>query len=404
MKSIGMLENDIATVRDSGLFDTAWYLAQYPDVEALGLDPVEHYLWVGAQIGRNPSPTFDTRAYVAANPDVAIAGINPLVHYATIGKREGRTRGLSGAFPPPNYTSFRPLNSVLDINDIQTLLSSTTPIRADDILPAARNEAVRILEDKDAKVSVIIPTWNRRSTVARAVESALRQSIQPYQVLISDDGSDDDTVKLLSNEFHREVDSGYVKIIQNAHGGVSKARNAAMRAASGDIFAYLDSDNFWHNDHLLWMLTGMLTTPGKRCAYSALQFNDVDAGESRILYSEYNRAQLLRSNFIDLNCFVHRREMYESHGDFDETLSRLVDWDLIIRYTKEDVPAFVPIITVQYFISKDLNNITNRQSLDVNARIVQLKNAHEYIERGILSHEQIERLRVMSYAEIDVDH
>ena len=97
MTSIGMREGDIAAVRNSGLFDDAWYLAQYPDVAALGLDPVEHYLWLGADMGRNPSPNFETRTYVAANPDVAAAGINPLVHYATIGKREGRNEGVAVA-------------------------------------------------------------------------------------------------------------------------------------------------------------------------------------------------------------------------------------------------------------------------------------------------------------------
>ena len=97
MKPIGVRESDIAAVRNSGLFDAAWYLAQYPDVEALGLDPVVHYLWVGAHLGRKPSPRFDGQTYLAANPDVAITGINPLVHYATIGIAEARV-GASGSY------------------------------------------------------------------------------------------------------------------------------------------------------------------------------------------------------------------------------------------------------------------------------------------------------------------
>ena len=45
---------DVEALRNSGEFDEKWYLEQYPDVRALGMDPVEHYLWLGARMGRNP--------------------------------------------------------------------------------------------------------------------------------------------------------------------------------------------------------------------------------------------------------------------------------------------------------------------------------------------------------------
>lgn len=53
----------VAMIRDSGLFDEAWYLATYPDAGASGLDPVEHYLTIGAAQGHNPNPLFDTGFY-----------------------------------------------------------------------------------------------------------------------------------------------------------------------------------------------------------------------------------------------------------------------------------------------------------------------------------------------------
>ncbi len=71
---------DIERVAKSARFDAAWYRSNYPDVDALGMDPAEHYLWIGASLGRNPSALFDAAAYLAANPDVAAAGLNPLLH------------------------------------------------------------------------------------------------------------------------------------------------------------------------------------------------------------------------------------------------------------------------------------------------------------------------------------
>jgi glycosyltransferase involved in cell wall biosynthesis len=72
------------------MFDTRWYLEQYPDVAELGIDPVVHYLWIGAYMGRDPSPQFSTGGYLLTHKDVAAAGINPLVHYAGTGQYENR--------------------------------------------------------------------------------------------------------------------------------------------------------------------------------------------------------------------------------------------------------------------------------------------------------------------------
>ena len=77
-------------VRRSQLFDTAWYLEEYPDVAAACLEPVRHFLDKGWREGRNPSSAFDTADYLERHLDVARAGANPLVHYLRRGQREGR--------------------------------------------------------------------------------------------------------------------------------------------------------------------------------------------------------------------------------------------------------------------------------------------------------------------------
>src|SRR5882757_5107746 len=72
------------------LFDTEWYLEQYPDVLATGIDPRMHYLEYGAAEGRDPHPLFDTKWYLSNNQGVLKAGINPLVHYLIHGGNQGR--------------------------------------------------------------------------------------------------------------------------------------------------------------------------------------------------------------------------------------------------------------------------------------------------------------------------
>ncbi|WP_052391733.1 glycoside hydrolase family 99-like domain-containing protein [Paraburkholderia bannensis] len=78
------------TLRNSQLFDSAYYVEQNPDVRTAGIDPVLHYLAHGWREQRNPSPLFNTAQYLADSPDVAQVGMEPLTHYLRFGQAEGR--------------------------------------------------------------------------------------------------------------------------------------------------------------------------------------------------------------------------------------------------------------------------------------------------------------------------
>jgi hypothetical protein len=83
------LRRSAALLRRSELFDAAWYLDAYPDVAAARIDPVRHYLRIGAAEGRDPGPHFSTIGYLERHPEVASVGINPLLHYLEHGAKEG---------------------------------------------------------------------------------------------------------------------------------------------------------------------------------------------------------------------------------------------------------------------------------------------------------------------------
>jgi predicted O-methyltransferase YrrM len=85
-------------IESSGLFDRAWYLAQYPDVAESRIDPVVHFLTYGAAEGRSPGPDFNAiqfnrEWYLAQYSDVAKSGIDPVVHYLSSGFADGRSPG-----------------------------------------------------------------------------------------------------------------------------------------------------------------------------------------------------------------------------------------------------------------------------------------------------------------------
>src|SRR5690606_9831592 len=83
------LIGDIELIRESGMFDDAWYLQKHPDVRASGMAPIEHYLRFGASSLFDPSREFSTQGYLNKYRDVEVAGINPLLHYITLGVHEG---------------------------------------------------------------------------------------------------------------------------------------------------------------------------------------------------------------------------------------------------------------------------------------------------------------------------
>ncbi len=84
---------EMAVIRASGLFMTAWYLARQPELAARGEDGVEHFCRIGWREGAQPNPYFHTHWYLTQNQDVARAGFNPLWHYIGFGEREGRNPG-----------------------------------------------------------------------------------------------------------------------------------------------------------------------------------------------------------------------------------------------------------------------------------------------------------------------
>jgi glycosyltransferase involved in cell wall biosynthesis len=90
------------------------------------------------------------------------------------------------------------------------------------------------------KVSVLIPTYNRRDYIVAAIESVLAQDFTDHEVIVVDDGSTDGTVDLLQHY------ASVIRLIRTANQGPALARNVGMQAARGDYIAYLDSDDLYY--------------------------------------------------------------------------------------------------------------------------------------------------------------
>lgn len=95
-----------------------------------------------------------------------------------------------------------------------------------------------------ARISVVVPTYNRAAALRECLDSILAQSAPAHEILVIDDGSTDETPEVLA-----DYGDAVVPIAQ-ANAGVSAARNAGIRRATGDWIAFLDSDDVWLPDRL----------------------------------------------------------------------------------------------------------------------------------------------------------
>ncbi len=309
-------------------FDTDWYLSRNGDVRSAGVNPLVHYLRYGAAEGRDPCGEFDTCWYLAQNPDVREAGLNPLVHYIKHGASEGRA-------PSPR----QPGRVVAERWATQFDRSTERGFLAQ---ISARYEAAPDAVDAIA-ISIVMPVYNREELVGRAIRSVIGQSHSNWQLIVVDDGSTDETRSKVS-AFTKD---DRITLIAAGHGGVSSARNRGLERATGDLIAYLDSDNVWLPHHLRCMAV-TFTDPDVQCAFGAMRLEDVHGDLLGFRGKPYDWHDNLAANDVDLNVFCHRAVFYGRHGGFDERLKRMVDWDFILRLTKDCGALYLPTVTCCY--------------------------------------------------------
>ena len=179
------------------------------------------------------------------------------------------------------------------------------------------------------QISVVIPSYNRRHTLERALQSVYQQSSRVDEVILVDDGSTDGSVLVIAREFPQ------TKIIRQANFGVSAARNRGIESARFEWIALLDSDDSWlpekiekirnaqqqnpdlvlfHSDEI-WMRNGVRVNPMNKHRKSGGWIFD----------------QCLPLCAISPSASVIKKSVLQDLGMFDETLPACEDYDLWLR-------------------------------------------------------------------------
>lgn len=207
-------------------------------------------------------------------------------------------------------------------------------------------------------VSVIIPTYNRAKTIERTVNSVLAQTWKAIEIIVVDDGSTDQTPEVL----HRYGDK--IRVIRQKNGGPAAARNTGIKAATGDIISFLDSDDLWLPDKTerQMRLIQAGESSGVICCVCSCRMNFVagplDSFKYQGLYPAEregiwtNPADFLVHRFFLFNQVVSvRREALLQAGLFREDLPFGLndDYDLSVRLSLIGPWSFITDPLVEWY-------------------------------------------------------
>ena len=200
-------------------------------------------------------------------------------------------------------------------------------------------------------VSVVIPNYNYGRFLAQAVESVREQTLPVKEIIVVDDGSTDDSAEVLAGY------GAQIKVIRQRNEGVGAARNCGVQAATGDLVAFLDADDYWLPQKLELQVQRFLAEPDLGLIHCGMQIVDV-AGNPLAERLE-GREGWLAENLLTLkpgvvttsgSAVMIPRAVFESVGGFDPNrlLHPSEDWDLSYRIACRYKIGFVPEALVQY--------------------------------------------------------
>lgn len=424
-----MFKNELKIIKKSGFFDVSYYLRSYDDVRKSDINPIKHYLKFGWKEGRNPSERFDTNFYLDIYPDVRDSGMNPLVHFIMFGKYENRKthseNSLSGEVK--RISKIRKLIKVIKhikhnpylirkfINETKNFGFKNALIKAKSKSGISNSTIQHNIikpectfkhsgKEYDIKVSVIIPTYNRSKLLPRIIDcwrEVDKVTKYKYEIIFSDDGSIDGSIEIL-----KLVKDLPLIVLQNEHGGASKARNNAISYARGEKLYIIGDDIFPNaqiiNQHYekLKELPICKAVLGEVIWHKELKINTLmkhitELGCEQFSFNAFSPNQYIDfRHFYTCNISIDREFLLSERIIFDETFNKYGFEDIELGYRLSlkgmDIYYYKEAIGEHYHPYNSVRSFCNRQENAGHMALV-FKKLHKEEVEWVLQVEQISK-------------
>lgn len=217
----------------------------------------------------------------------------------------------------------------------------------------------------EPKVSVVIPAYNQAEYLDQAIQSALNQTYNNYEIIVVDDGSTDNSREVVGHFGNR------VRYVWQKNLGLSAARNAGIRIARGEYIALLDSDDLFEPDFLSTLIMTLERNPRADAIYCVAQTVDLANNPlpqriGRVVLPELFYETLLKGGFFPPTCMLAHKYCYDNYL-FDESLRRVEDLDLWLKIARHYTVIGLDKVLVRYRITP--NSLSNDPSLVLSHRL-----------------------------------
>lgn len=174
--------------------------------------------------------------------------------------------------------------------------------------------------------SVITCTWNSATYLRESIASVLAQDYPHIEYIFVDGGSSDGTLEQITS-----LDRPY-QLLENVRGGVSRAMNEGLRVATGDVIAYLHSDDYYLKPDVLTRVARHFEASGRKWLFGrTMTLANGELLPDDYIAPRFSYANLLRGNFIPHPATFVWRELMLRAGGFNTSLKYAMDYDLWLK-------------------------------------------------------------------------
>ncbi len=186
--------------------------------------------------------------------------------------------------------------------------------------------------------SVICPTYNSSSYIEKTINCLLNQKYKNFEVIFSDDGSEDQTISILES-FRIKFENLKINIVilKNNHKGPGHARNRAIEQAKNEWISFIDSDDLWAEDKLQKVANFLEKEQNYNCILHRQFFIGLNKKIKKYDFDKYFKnnvpvkKQLYLRNFFAMSAVTLKKDLINSFNGFDENYKNAQDYDLWIR-------------------------------------------------------------------------